>query len=68
MIHYLDKTFCTYWETCQLGNDCHRALTYEIVDAAEAWWGDVDAPVSVFVDQPPCFVGPTKKETQGKVL
>ena len=54
MIHYKDRTFCTYYETCDKQNDCSRPLTPQVKAAAVKWWGSDTAPVAVFTDKPQC--------------
>ena len=60
MIHYKDMTFCPFYESCQDGNDCFRALTEQVKKDAQGWWGGDDAPVSIFTAKPPCYVGTGK--------
>jgi hypothetical protein len=52
---YKDKTFCTFWQYCKLGEQCSVALTPKIQEDAEKWWGNKDAPISVYLDKPDCF-------------
>ena len=53
---YKDMTFCMFHEDCLSGGDCPRALTDKVQEEAVAWWGNDDAPVSVFTDPPKhCF-------------
>ena len=53
---YRDKTFCTFWEECKLGSECHRAYTSEVQKAAERWWKGDNPPICFFADKPKCFV------------
>lgn len=55
MIGFRDKTFCGFWEECKRGQNCHRALTPQVEEAAERWWGGEDAPILQFYDKPHCF-------------
>lgn len=55
MMCYKDMTFCAYHEDCRLGKDCPRALTKEVEDGAEKWWGSKDAPICMYLDIPHCF-------------
>ncbi|GIW77912.1 MAG: hypothetical protein KatS3mg104_2975 [Phycisphaerae bacterium] len=55
MISYKDRTFCPFHEGCALGKHCDRALTDLVISEAIKWWGDVDAPISMFTEPPPCF-------------
>jgi hypothetical protein len=59
MICYKDMTFCPFHETCH--NPCFRALTNQVRAAAEEWWGDSGAPISVFADVPKCHDTGDKK-------
>jgi hypothetical protein len=54
MIHYKDKTFCTFYETCLKQHDCHRPLTPAVKAAAANWWGSDDAPIAMFGEKPEC--------------
>ena len=56
MISYKDKTFCTFYDECEKGESCDRALTPEVVKDATKWWGSVDFPIFRFKDKPKCFV------------
>ena len=56
MTCYLDRTFCPFWLNCASGIECTAALTQAIKDAADLWWGDDGAPISVFSEAPGCFV------------
>lgn len=59
MIHYKDRTFCTFYTECRTGEYCISALTEEVKERAKQWWkvsGSSDeAPISVFSDKPLCF-------------
>ena len=57
MICYKDMTFCALWQDCEVGHMCERALTPEVLEAADKWWGSKGAPIVVMLDAPPCFVG-----------
>jgi hypothetical protein len=54
MIHYKDKTFCPFYETCDKKNECGRALTPEVKARAHNWWGNDNAPIAMFVEKPEC--------------
>ena len=58
MLVYKDQTFCKFHEDCMQSTVCGRALTDEVKAKAEEWWGDAPggAPISVFLDKPPCFI------------
>ena len=51
MICYRDKTYCSYYKDCAHGDSCHRALTPEVVDAAER----MELPICQFAERPKCF-------------
>jgi hypothetical protein len=51
IMEYKDKCFCVFYETCKLGNTCHRALTQEVINGAF----NVGMWVSQFVDKPDCY-------------
>jgi len=55
MICYRDMTFCTFWEKCKKGKECFYALTDEEVKKAHKWWGNKQAPISIFSKKPDCF-------------
>lgn len=51
MLCYKDMTFCGFFDECEDGKDCHRALTEEIqTDAAQ-----FILQVCQFTDKPECF-------------
>lgn len=56
MIHYRDMTFCEAYKVCQDGATCERALTGEVIEAANKWWGGEGAPICKFIDYPECFI------------
>jgi hypothetical protein len=62
MIHYRDKTFCPFYETCDKQNDCSRPLTPQVKAAAVKWWGGDAAPVAVFTDKPQCHTDNQEKK------
>ena len=51
MMCYKDKTFCTYYETCQDGKDCFRALTVAVRSEA----GSFNMAIAQFTDKPECY-------------
>lgn len=55
MICYKDMTFCDFYMECSDGDSCPRALTPEVKKAATEWGGNENAPIALFVDNPPCF-------------
>lgn len=54
MMCYRDMTFCIS-KDCT--NECGRQLTKEIIEAADKWWGEQGAPISVST-----FCGEEKNE------
>ena len=54
MMCYKDKTFCTQ-STCANWNTCDRALTDEVKEQADKWWGKPGAPIAIFTDKPNCY-------------
>jgi len=54
MICYKDMTFCEA-KDCVKWDTCYRALTDQVCKDADAWWGDGDAPIAVFMGQPECY-------------
>lgn len=56
MMCYKDKTFCTYYRECKEGVECSRALTEEVQEDADKWWGGENVPVCIFADKPFCFL------------
>ena len=53
MLCYRDMTFCTYYKECTIGENCHRALTEEVKQKAEAWSKNIG--IAQFADKPDCF-------------
>jgi len=58
MLCYKDMTFCG---SKVHKPDCKRALTPEIIKAAEKWWGSDDAPIAVAY-----FCGEPEEETKNE--
>ena len=54
MMSFRDMTFCTE-DTCRKFGGCNRALTPEVKDLAIQWWGNEDAPICYYWEQPACF-------------
>lgn len=59
MLCYKDMTFCSFHDKCKespINNGkCPRALTKEVLDGAEKWWGKTGAPICAFSKKPDCF-------------
>jgi hypothetical protein len=57
MICFRDMTFCTFYNECAEGEECHRALTPEVRKRADDWWKDCggEAPIAHFGNKPECF-------------
>lgn len=53
MMCYKDMTFCTFGLLCKDGYKCERVLNDNIIAEAKEWINE--APISVYVDFPPCF-------------
>ena len=54
MITYKNMTFCQE-SNCKKFNGCPRALTGQVREDAEKWWGSKGAPISVFLDRLECY-------------
>jgi len=54
MMCYMDVTFCDE-STCSHWCECHKALTDEVRDKADKWWGKPGVPISVFAGKPECY-------------
>lgn len=52
MLCYQNKTFCSFYETCQSGHKCLRALTIGIVVGSEY----TGLPISEYYEKPDCYV------------
>ena len=63
MFCFRDSTFCKFYKDCKDGKECRRALTEEIKEAADRWWGKGggQAPICSFSEKPECH-----KETDAK--
>jgi len=62
MISYRDMTFCPFYKDCLKAVDCHRPLTPGVRKAAEEWWGEPGAPISMFSTKPCCHEEKPSKE------
>jgi hypothetical protein len=62
MICYLDKTFCTFYETCDKKNTCSLPLTPQVKANAKKWWGEEGAPIAVFTEKPECHTDSNKEK------
>lgn len=54
MLCYRDCTFCEYAD-CASWDDCPRALTQSILDAAREWWPDGEPPICTYTEKPYCY-------------
>ena len=54
MIRFRDRTYCPFWETCADGDECDRALTPQVVAAAQEWMEN--PPICQYLSKPECFV------------
>ena len=50
MLCYRDRTFCKFYTTCSMGEDCSRALTEQVAKDAAAF----GLPISNFGSEPDC--------------
>jgi len=55
MICFRDMCFCPYYEDCVNADGCGRALTPEVLAAADRWWGKPGAPIDRFAEKPSCW-------------
>jgi hypothetical protein len=60
MLCYRDMTFCQFYKDCEEGDGCGRALTLEVMQAAERWWCSPDAPIAQYAQKPKCYRGGDK--------
>jgi len=64
MMGFKDTTFCTA-TTCTKFDNCDRALTEQVKEDAEKWWGGKDYPIALLY-QPEkhmeCYEPTTTKE------
>ena len=51
MLVYKDKTFCPYWQGCDKGSDCHRAITPMVEQGSY----NIGLPLCVFTSVPECY-------------
>lgn len=51
MFSYKDKTFCPFYEECEEGTGCHRALTDEVASDAKRF----GLPICQFLKKPCCY-------------
>lgn len=58
MICYQDRTWCPYWDECEDGLTCHRAMTPNVISRAEMF----GLPVSRYGSKPDCFIKLRVKE------
>lgn len=64
MMCYKDRTFCPFYNECDKGKTCGRALTPKVWKEAKIWWGNENdiPPINVYTNKPECF----KKIKDGK--
>ena len=58
MISYKDMTFCREYTCKHFNRGCERSLTEQVEADAAQWWGNENAPISVFTDRPECYEVP----------
>ena len=61
MICFRDMTFCRESTCANFAHSCDRALTKEVIEAADKWWNTPGtppsvAPISMFSERPDCYV------------
>jgi hypothetical protein len=56
MLCFRDMTFCAHHADCAKGQECHRALTAEVLAAAAEWWRGCagEPPICQFAGKPSC--------------
>lgn len=62
MIGYKDMTWCTFNHDCAKAKKCPRVLTEKVREDARKWWGNAEAPIIQFYQQPECHVKVEKHE------
>jgi hypothetical protein len=58
MLCYKDKTFCPFWEQCEDGKDCNRALIETVKEEAKIFFDRMNMPILIAqYTEPPehCF-------------
>lgn len=55
MLCYHDKTWCSFYNTCNKGESCSRSLTDKVRDDADIWWGKSNPPIMTFTEPPNCY-------------
>jgi hypothetical protein len=50
-MHYKDKTFCSFYESCFMGADCNRALTQRHIDRAK----NLALRICKYEEKPDCY-------------
>jgi hypothetical protein len=60
MLCYRDRTFCTFYKECKIGEECSVALTDEVQEAADKWWksfnSDHPTQIMIYGTKPECFI------------
>jgi len=54
MISFRDRVYCPFYLLCK--TPCDRSLTPQVKADAAKWWGNDNAPISVYAEFPECFV------------
>ena len=66
MMSYRDMTFCAGGEPrCAKFKTCPRALTQDVRDKAERWWGGPDAPITRYgePEKVECYQAPAQAKS-----
>ena len=50
-----ELTYCLDCDRCLYGEECPRAITDDVIEAAKAWWGSPHVHIKVTVDTLHCF-------------
>lgn len=59
---YRDRTYCSFYKTCIVSISCPRALTEEVIEAANKF----GLPICQFEEQPSCYQSAQKQEDERK--
>jgi hypothetical protein len=52
MLCYKDMTFCTFYKTCAIADECHRPATDEVAQGAR----ECGLPIAHFTSTPECHI------------
>ena len=54
MVCYMDQWFCNK-DSCDNWGTCDRALTEEVQQKADKWWGKEGAPIAIRTGEMECY-------------